>query len=102
MMIILLRSLLASLCLCSLVYNSSVNAGNSSADHRLLMVFLLSRHGDRSPVNDLPSLFPSSSWPIGLGQLTPQGAREHVQLGRIIRLLYKDVIPEAYNKVGLV
>ena len=59
----------------------------------------LFRHGDRSPVADLP-LYRETldhDWPMGLGQLTDRGRAMHFHLGRFFQRHYKDLIKE-YNK----
>jgi hypothetical protein len=51
---------------------------------RLPQVF---RHGDRSAINDVPSL-PPFAWPDGLGQLTERGMLMHANVGQYMRARY--------------
>nr|CAX73009.1 acid phosphatase, prostate [Schistosoma japonicum] len=64
----------------------------------LLMVFILCRHGDRSPVHTFPTDPYRKLWKMGYGQLTAYGAEQHHELGRLIRKRYSGFIPEVYHK----
>eukprot|EP00013_Stygamoeba_regulata_P025199 CAMPEP_0177648382 /NCGR_PEP_ID=MMETSP0447-20121125/10797_1 /TAXON_ID=0 /ORGANISM="Stygamoeba regulata, Strain BSH-02190019" /LENGTH=545 /DNA_ID=CAMNT_0019151017 /DNA_START=99 /DNA_END=1736 /DNA_ORIENTATION=- len=57
----------------------------------LRMVFVLTRHGDRTPVRVFPNV--TSQWPQGWGQLTGLGMQEMYHLGQKIRSRYVDQCP---------
>ncbi|CAH8503253.1 unnamed protein product [Schistosoma turkestanicum] len=71
---------------------------NKPTTSDLLMVFILCRHGDRSPVHTFPTDPYRKLWKMGYGQLTPYGAEQHHELGRLIRKMYSGFIPEVYHK----
>uniref|UniRef100_F1L5M3 acid phosphatase n=1 Tax=Ascaris suum TaxID=6253 RepID=F1L5M3_ASCSU len=51
----------------------------------LLMVQVLWRHGDRSPTKTFANdPNQESAWPLGWGQLTPQGMEQHMILGDLL------------------
>nr|CAH8849170.1 unnamed protein product [Trichobilharzia regenti] len=60
---------------------------------------ILFRHGDRSPIVDIPAILPnfSSVWSQGFGQLTDEGIQQHFVLGRWLRSKYSGFIPDKYN-----
>lgn len=72
---------------------------NIPTTNDLLMVFILCRHGDRSPVHTFPTDPYRKLWKMGYGQLTAYGAEQHQELGRIIRKMYSGFVPEVYHKV---
>ncbi|VDM48707.1 unnamed protein product [Toxocara canis] len=56
----------------------------------LIMVQVIWRHGDRSPTKTFKNdPNQESAWPLGFGQLTPQGMEQHMILGD---LLYKEYV----------
>ncbi|XP_076098914.1 lysosomal acid phosphatase-like [Mytilus galloprovincialis] len=57
----------------------------------LVLLQVLYRHGDRSPVAVYPK-DPNTelSWPMGLGQLTNEGKEQEYYLGQILRRRYGD------------
>ncbi|CAH8556175.1 unnamed protein product [Schistosoma bovis] len=71
---------------------------NIPTTNDLLMVFILCRHGDRSPVHTFPTDPYRKLWKMGYGQLTAYGAEQHQELGRIIRKMYSGFVPEVYHK----
>ncbi|CAH8546897.1 unnamed protein product [Schistosoma rodhaini] len=71
---------------------------NIPSTNDLLMVFILCRHGDRSPVHTFPTDPYRKLWKMGYGQLTAYGAEQHHELGRVIRKMYSDFVPEVYHK----
>ncbi|KAH9588286.1 mitochondrial acyl carrier protein, variant 2 [Schistosoma haematobium] len=71
---------------------------NIPTTNDLLMVFILCRHGDRSPVHTFPTDPYRKLWKMGYGQLTTYGAEQHQELGRIIRKMYSGFVPEVYHK----
>ena len=72
---------------------------NIPSTNDLLMVFILCRHGDRSPVHTFPTDPYRRLWKMGYGQLTAYGAEQHHELGRVIRKMYSGFVPEVYHKV---
>jgi len=60
------------------------------------------RHGDRTPIDDLPkNPYP---WAQGLGQLTPTGMQQEFQLGKLMRKRYIEdaqLLPEHYQADSL-
>ncbi|CAH8509993.1 unnamed protein product [Heterobilharzia americana] len=64
----------------------------------LIMLFILCRHGDRSPVHTFPVDPYRNVWKMGYGQLTAYGAEQHHELGRLIRKMYSGFLPEIYHK----
>ncbi len=72
---------------------------NSSAfaEEKLVFAIDIIRHGDRTPVQDLPAA--PSVWKEGLGQLTPKGMRQEYELGSHLRDIYVEqyhLMPEDY------
>ncbi|CAH8847303.1 unnamed protein product [Trichobilharzia szidati] len=66
---------------------------------KLRHVHLVFRHGDRSPMNEVPEIYADfeSIWPEGTGKLTDIGIRQQYLLGKWLRQKYGDFIPEKYN-----
>ncbi|KAF8563830.1 hypothetical protein P879_09810 [Paragonimus westermani] len=65
---------------------------------KLLQIFLLSRHGDRSPIHILPKDPYKDHWVQGYGQLTTYGAEQHMALGKFIRSSYSTFISPTFHK----
>ncbi len=57
-----------------------------SAQDRLIFAIDLIRHGDRNPIDPIPSA--PYQWKEGLGELTPLGMRQEYELGRKYRHFY--------------
>ncbi len=76
-----------------------VLALSSSAEaEKLIFALDLIRHGDRTPIHDIPSK--PYSWPQGLGQLTARGMQEAFLLGLALRKRYIEtnhLLPESYH-----
>ncbi|VDP92947.1 unnamed protein product [Echinostoma caproni] len=71
----------------------------SPSDSKLVMLFTLSRHGDRAPIHKLPSDPYQNHWTSGYAQLTVSGAAQLTELGQFVRNRYSSFIPQTYHKV---
>jgi lysosomal acid phosphatase len=72
---------------------------NAPANSRqLVLVQLLYRHGDRTPINAFPT-DPNKDYfnNIGPGQLTPIGKEQHFVLGKYLRTRYADFLSARYH-----
>jgi len=58
------------------------------ADDKLVFALDVIRHGDRTPITDIPAA--PAVWPEGAGQLTARGMRREYDLGRAMREEYVD------------
>nr|CAH8846981.1 unnamed protein product [Trichobilharzia regenti] len=82
-----------------LIYSTlAVKVNTEEETKDLIMVFILCRHGDRSPVHTFPTDPFRKLWKMGYGQLTAYGAKQHHELGQMIRKRYSTLIPEVYHK----
>lgn len=71
---------------------------NASAAERLVFAADLIRHGDRTPIHDIPS--DPHDWPQGLGELTAEGMNQEFQLGTQLRKQYVEqthLLPAHYT-----
>lgn len=84
------------------VFVSSVSEDDDSLDS-LLLVNILFRHGDRSPVASYPTdpYNNVSYWPAGWGQLTNIGKQQQYELGQWLRERYSKFLPETYNRENI-
>ncbi|XP_046387697.1 prostatic acid phosphatase-like [Ischnura elegans] len=66
----------------------------------LELVHIVFRHGDRTPVEAYPNdpYKNSSLWPVGWGQLTNEGKRQHYALGQFFRRRYGKFLSPLYSK----
>eukprot|EP01028_Stygiella_incarcerata_P007509 TRINITY_DN3118_c0_g3_i1.p1 TRINITY_DN3118_c0_g3~~TRINITY_DN3118_c0_g3_i1.p1 ORF type:complete len:458 (+),score=76.58 TRINITY_DN3118_c0_g3_i1:139-1512(+) len=68
---------------------------------RRIQVIEVCRHGDRAPIALYPKdpafLVPTSSWPFGLGQLSPHGMTQHFMVGQHLRSTYLNGLLSSYQ-----
>ncbi|XP_017367979.1 testicular acid phosphatase [Cebus imitator] len=68
----------------------------------LVFVALVFRHGDRAPLASYPTdphkEAASTLWPRGLGQLTREGVRQQLELGRFLRSRYEAFLSPEYRR----
>uniref|UniRef100_H2QGY5 acid phosphatase n=1 Tax=Pan troglodytes TaxID=9598 RepID=H2QGY5_PANTR len=68
----------------------------------LVFVALVFRHGDRAPLASYPmdphKEVASTLWPRGLGQLTTEGVRQQLELGRFLRSRYEAFLSPEYRR----
>ncbi|KAM5297746.1 testicular acid phosphatase [Glossophaga mutica] len=68
----------------------------------LVFVAVVFRHGDRAPLASYPTDphkdAASSLWPRGLGQLTSEGVRQQLELGRYLRSRYEAFLSPEYQR----
>lgn len=75
---------------------------NAIADEQLIFVVDLIRHGDRTPLAEIPKS--PHVWKEGFGELTAEGMRQEFQLGRELRKRYVDqyhLLPPYYSADSL-
>ncbi|KAI6207235.1 Acid phosphatase [Aphelenchoides fujianensis] len=74
---------------------------SNGADGQVVFAQVLWRHGDRSPKHHFPNdKVPESHWTQGgggLGQLTPEGMKQHVELGQKLRARYNELVSARYT-----
>uniref|UniRef100_G3SP54 acid phosphatase n=1 Tax=Loxodonta africana TaxID=9785 RepID=G3SP54_LOXAF len=72
------------------------------AEGPLVFVALVFRHGDRAPLASYPTdphkEAAPTLWPRGLGQLTREGVRQQLELGRFLRSRYKTFLSPEYRR----
>jgi len=76
---------------------SLVLAVSAGAQDRLIFAVDIIRHGDRTPLSDIPAA--PQSWPQGRWQLTPAGMEQEYRLGARMREEYVDrqhLLPASY------
>ncbi|XP_040834270.1 testicular acid phosphatase [Ochotona curzoniae] len=68
----------------------------------LVFVAVVFRHGDRAPLASYPTDphkdVVSALWPRGLGQLTGEGVRQQLELGRFLRRRYKAFLSPEFRR----
>jgi acid phosphatase len=70
----------------------------AAAEDRLVFAVDVIRHGDRTPINDIPAA--PRHWAEGAGQLTARGMRQAYELGSRMRTAYVDrarLLPSRYE-----
>src|SRR5579872_6383729 len=75
---------------------------NAYAEGKLIFAIDIIRHGDRTPVANIPTV--KYNWPEGFGQLTPTGMHQEYELGKKQRAMYVNqyhLLPAQY-KAGTV
>ncbi|KFD53473.1 hypothetical protein M513_05579 [Trichuris suis] len=67
---------------------------SAGVEQNLRIVHVIWRHGARAPLQLFPhdSLSKASKWPNGLGELTSEGMRQQLLLGKLLRERYKGFI----------
>jgi hypothetical protein len=71
----------------------------ASAANQLIFAVDIIRHGDRSPVKDIPKS--PYTWPQALGELTPEGMYQEYILGKAKAEQYKvqnHLLPDSYDR----
>uniref|UniRef100_A0A8C0L718 acid phosphatase n=1 Tax=Canis lupus dingo TaxID=286419 RepID=A0A8C0L718_CANLU len=68
----------------------------------LVFVAVVFRHGDRAPLASYPTdphkEAITALWPRGLGQLTTEGVRQQLELGRFLRSRYEAFLSPEYRR----
>jgi len=75
----------------------------NALDTSLETVFVIYRHGDRTPVSPYPTdpWKDRSNWPVGFGQLTPRGKMMQYNLGKYLRNRYGNLLSEQYDEKAI-
>ncbi|RTG82675.1 uncharacterized protein DC041_0012222 [Schistosoma bovis] len=78
---------------------SSPTSHNHSVNDSLKHLHILFRHGDRSPIVNMPAILHEipSAWSQGFGMLTDKGVEQHFFLGKWLRSKYQGFVPSKYN-----
>lgn len=77
----------------------SVNPISAFAKEELIFSIDLIRHGDRTPIHQIPKAY--FYWKEGLGELTKKGVEQEKELGKKLRIKYiKDdhLLPDYYSE----
>ncbi|STX52358.1 major acid phosphatase Map (histidine-acid phosphatase) [Legionella busanensis] len=72
------------------------------SEEKILFSIDLIRHGDRTPITEIPN-YPHQ-WQEGLGELTKTGINQEIQLGKKLRQKYVDqlhLLPDQYNPASI-
>lgn len=75
---------------------------NAYADEKLVFAVDLIRHGDRTPIKEIPKS--PAQWKNGLGELTEVGVQQEKKLGEELRVKYitqSHLLPETYDPSSL-
>ncbi len=74
---------------------------SATSDSTPVAVFVLARHGERYPCHHLPNLDYPKDFLHKTCQLTPNGAKQHYELGKFVRSRYGDLLtPQDFNLVS--
>lgn len=74
----------------------------SFSAEKLVFALDLIRHGDRTPIDAIPTV--PYQWQIGLGQLTAEGMRQEFEMGKRFRKRYVDqthLLPSNYQRTTM-
>lgn len=82
-----------------LIFTSALLSASYGADE-LISAVVIFRHGARTPINPYPNdpYKNESFWPVGFGQLTNEGKRQHLELGQWFRRRYAGFMPDIYSE----
>lgn len=76
--------------------SSIKSASQNEPQSKLLILAIISRHGERSPMGSFPTdphpVTNVTEWPMGTGMLTPAGRERMWRLGQRIRRTYGDFL----------
>lgn len=69
----------------------------------LLLVQVVFRHGDRTPIKPYPKdpYQNLDQWPVGFGELTPIGKRAHYGLGKLFRQRYQGFLSDKFRATDI-
>ncbi|XP_071454641.1 prostatic acid phosphatase-like [Hetaerina americana] len=87
--------------LLGILISFSYTCCSAENDHSSLeLLLIVFRHGDRTPVDPYPNdpYKNLSYWPVGWGQLTNEGKRQHYHLGQFFRRRYENFLSTQYCK----
>ncbi|TGZ58555.1 hypothetical protein CRM22_009585 [Opisthorchis felineus] len=91
-----MSSYLSYLILALLVASLCSDKNLETADSKPILVFILVRHGDRTPVHRLPEDPHKNLWTQGYGELTQYGSEQLRFLGKFIRQSYPGLLSTTY------
>ena len=92
------KSVLALTLAAAQLFIGLVFCARAAAEDRLVFALDVIRHGDRTPIKEIPAA--PHQWAEGLGQLTAQGMRQEYELGSRMRSVYVDrthLLPSHYE-----
>jgi len=84
--------------ICVFLYFSLSSNSHAENQTQVLFAIDLIRHGDRTPIREIPSS--PYSWPEGLGNLTQAGQDQQRELGKRVRAEYVteyEILPPEYD-----
>ncbi|KAK3925694.1 Lysosomal acid phosphatase [Frankliniella fusca] len=98
-----LKWVLRTCALILILFGAVTSASLENEESELVMVNVLFRHGDRTPVNPYPfdPYRNASYWTTGWGQLTTVGMQQHYELGLWLRKRYISLLKNDYSKADL-
>ncbi|XP_067619397.1 prostatic acid phosphatase [Eurosta solidaginis] len=76
------------------------NALPSALKGKLIFAHVLYRHGDRTPIEPYPTdpWKGRKNWPVGWGELTNIGKKQHYELGKWLRKRYDSILNLTYSE----